>query len=259
MVTSKDQTTTSSDSDDILDAVLAVLGMLFKGLFRLLWWAILFPMLSVPVAAAVLAWTLVGWQLGAVAVVASVGPLTVWAVFAWNSFRRAIPLRMWKRWRRWSVYRRDWADTRVLHGLTAMLNGSTLVPVLKRARVGEAADVLRVALLPGQTVADWTSQADALAHAFRAMSVSARSSEHGWVTATVHHRDALAASIPLNVSGDADGLTIGHVEDGTPWVVQVLGKHILVAGATGAGKGSVVWSILAALAPELRRGEARRG
>lgn len=257
MVTSKDQTTTSSDSDDILDAVLAVLGMLFKGLFRLLWWAILFPMLSVPVAAAVLAWTLVGWQLGAIVVVASVVLLTVWAVFAWNSFRRAVPLRMWKRWRRWSVYRRDWADTCALHGLTAMLNGSPLVPVLKRARIGETADVLTVALLPGQTVADWTGQADALAHAFRAMSVSARSSERGWVTVTVHHRDALAASIPLNVSGAADGLAIGRVEDGTPWTVPVLGKHILVAGATGAGKGSVVWSILAGLAPELRRGEAQ--
>ena len=37
----------------------------------------------------------------------------------------------------------------------------------------------------------------------------------------------------------------------------MLGHHILVAGATGSGKGSVVWSLIAALAPAIRAGSVR--
>ena len=37
----------------------------------------------------------------------------------------------------------------------------------------------------------------------------------------------------------------------------MLGQHILVAGATGSGKGSVLWSIIAGLAPGVRAGWVR--
>jgi S-DNA-T family DNA segregation ATPase FtsK/SpoIIIE len=37
----------------------------------------------------------------------------------------------------------------------------------------------------------------------------------------------------------------------------VLGHHILAAGATGAGKGSVLWSLITALAPDVKRGRVR--
>lgn len=52
-------------------------------------------------------------------------------------------------------------------------------------------------------------------------------------------------------------MRIGVTEYGTPWVVQVAGRHLLVTGATGAGKGSVVWSILAGIAPAVRAGVVR--
>ena len=41
------------------------------------------------------------------------------------------------------------------------------------------------------------------------------------------------------------------------WRLPVLGQHILVAGATGSGKGSVLWSIIAGLAPGVRVGWVR--
>jgi S-DNA-T family DNA segregation ATPase FtsK/SpoIIIE len=49
-------------------------------------------------------------------------------------------------------------------------------------------------------------------------------------------------------------MTIGMTEDGSPWRLQLLGSHVLVVGATGAGKGSVVWSTLTAAAPAIRAG-----
>jgi S-DNA-T family DNA segregation ATPase FtsK/SpoIIIE len=43
-------------------------------------------------------------------------------------------------------------------------------------------------------------------------------------------------------------------DEGTPWTVRLLGTHLLVAGTSGAGKGSVFWSLLRALAPGIRDG-----
>ena len=41
---------------------------------------------------------------------------------------------------------------------------------------------------------------------------------------------------------------------GDPWNMQVLGSHTLVIGATGAGKGSVLWSLVTQLAPGVKSG-----
>jgi S-DNA-T family DNA segregation ATPase FtsK/SpoIIIE len=53
---------------------------------------------------------------------------------------------------------------------------------------------------------------------------------------------------------DPARLIVGRVEDGTPYHLRLLGTHLLVVGATGSGKGSVLWSIIAALAPGIREG-----
>lgn len=49
-------------------------------------------------------------------------------------------------------------------------------------------------------------------------------------------------------------MAIGTRDDGQPWTLGLLGTHVLVAGATGAGKGSVVWSALRGVAPAIRDG-----
>ena len=53
---------------------------------------------------------------------------------------------------------------------------------------------------------------------------------------------------------DLTSLPVGLCEDGTTYRLRLLGTHVLVVGATGAGKGSVVWSTLHALGPAIRDG-----
>ncbi|EUA44252.1 ftsK/SpoIIIE family protein [Mycobacterium xenopi 3993] len=50
---------------------------------------------------------------------------------------------------------------------------------------------------------------------------------------------------------------VGITETRTWWRLPVLGQHILIAGATGAGKGSVLWSLIAGLAPHVKTGRVR--
>lgn len=50
---------------------------------------------------------------------------------------------------------------------------------------------------------------------------------------------------------------MGLREDGEVYRLRLLGTHVLVVGATGAGKGSVLWSVITQLAPAVRAGLAR--
>jgi S-DNA-T family DNA segregation ATPase FtsK/SpoIIIE len=49
-------------------------------------------------------------------------------------------------------------------------------------------------------------------------------------------------------------LPVGRSEDGTLYRLRQHGRHVLIAGASGAGKASVLWSQVAALAPLVRVG-----
>ena len=73
-------------------------------------------------------------------------------------------------------------------------------------------------------------------------------------------RDALAQIIPaLPVPHRVDlrALPVGRREDGLPWLVRLHGTHVLVAGATGAGKASLLWGLIRAMLPMMREGLVR--
>lgn len=167
------------------------------------------------------------------------------------------------------VYRRRWTTVCEHHGLTITQRGKPdaepLVPELSVVRIGAAVDTLVVRLLVGQSVKTWQAQADGLAAAFGAHNVTIQPGrvEAGRgrdIMLRIRHHDALAAPVPLaRPHPDVPvvrlaQVPVGVTEHGSPWTLPVAGNHILIGGATGAGKGSVLWSLLAGLAPGIKAG-----
>jgi len=204
-----------------------------------------------------------------------------WFYFAAESFDRWVlsPLRMWWRRRRYSS---KWANVMVAAGLTVKdRKRRQLAPRLVFVRQGRFADVLRVRLPDGTTAARFAEKLPEITEAMRAREsrlldpprrrlprwLRERLSEEFGVTdrrpGTVFVR--LAFGDPLVRTIMADALTpaaeidlgavrIGRRDDGKHWLVSLLGTHILLAGATGSGKGSVLWSLIASIGPAIRAG-----
>jgi S-DNA-T family DNA segregation ATPase FtsK/SpoIIIE len=100
----------------------------------------------------------------------------------------------------------------------------------------------------------WSSQSEALAHSFGAQSATVTLLAPGRIKVVLRRFDRLGDPLPLlpaALNPDLGKLTIGVGENGAPWQLRILGRHLLIAGVTGSGKGSVVWSILGALGPLL--------
>jgi hypothetical protein len=250
---------TESDIDETIAVILVALA---KAVGVLLWWSVLFPMISIPTLASVWIGVCYGPVFGLVLAAVSGLALAAWSQISPPSFQRWVTQRMRTQWRIWWVYRRRWTAICTLHGLTAKLDEQTLVPALCSVTIGATSDVVVVRILTGQSVADWQNKSEALAEALRARRVTIRSIKPGAISITAHHGDALATPIWLrrpatDTTVDLSSVRLGVTEAGMWWRLPVLGQHILVAGATGSGKGSVLWSIIAGLAPAVRTGQVR--
>jgi S-DNA-T family DNA segregation ATPase FtsK/SpoIIIE len=80
------------------------------------------------------------------------------------------------------------------------------------------------------------------------------------VTLELVRADTLSEPIPaLPICGEVDlsALPVGRRESGSPWLLRLLSTHVLIAGATGSGKGSVIWSMIRALLPAITGGWVR--
>ena len=79
----------------------------------------------------------------------------------------------------------------------------------------------------------------------------------GVVTLEFVRSDTLAdpiGALPVDREVNLAALPVGRCEDGTPWLLRLLGSHVLIAGATGSGKGSVIWSAVRAMLPAILGG-----
>jgi DNA segregation ATPase FtsK/SpoIIIE, S-DNA-T family len=205
-----------------------------------------------------LAWS--GWELG------WPGPVLVLAVIAvvlgvwwwrWRaSFRRHVLDRMLGKWRRWH-YQRHWAAVMTIGRLAPVYQGRLLLPLLGKVTSTPFTDRVLTGIVSGQSAEDFARRSEALAHGFGALLCRVRSSRPGWLVLEFVRRDALAAiipALPIPAHADLNGLAIGRREDGQVWAVRLHGTHLLVAGATGAGKGSIIWGLIRALFPALQAG-----
>jgi DNA segregation ATPase FtsK/SpoIIIE, S-DNA-T family len=226
---------------------------------RWAWWLAHRPTL---VALAVVA-ALTGVKAGPIApaalVVAAAVGLVVWWRARPESFHRWPGRVLLGLWRSFWAYGVRWRTAMMLSGLGGRFDGHEYLPRVVRVRAGRYADRVTVRMVIGQHPADWARRHDALAHGFGARSCQVRELRRrpGYVELVVGRRDPLAdvvPAVPVPDVTDLDAAAVGRREDGEPWTVGLRGSHVLIAGATGAGKGSVLWSLIRALGPAVRDG-----
>jgi DNA segregation ATPase FtsK/SpoIIIE, S-DNA-T family len=240
-------------------AGIILLAWLARLLFRLARLACRHPVTTLVLAFVAFLWFTITW-IGLTAMIGwAVLVLATWRYFWPSGFTRWVKTPARSTWRAW-VYRRRWPAVMTIADLAPFYRGRIILPVLVKVTSTRYVDRVAVRLVSGQCAADFANRADNLAHGFRAMLCRVRSARSGAVVLEFVRRDALAAIIPaLPVPDQVDlkALPVGRREDGLPWLVRLHGTHVLLAGATGAGKASLLWGLIRALFPLMCSGLVR--
>ena len=229
---------------------------LVRLIWRVSWFVLTHPLADAVAILAVVTWLGLGWPglIGlAAATLAGLAGLRVIQP-TWFVRFVAVPVRNWLCW--W-FYRRRWKAAMILAGLAPDYRGQPMLPVLDRVHRSGAVDLVWVGLVTGQAPADFEARAENLAHAFGARLCRVRDVAPGLLMLELVRADTLADPISaLPIAGEVDlaGLPIGRCEDGSPWRLRLASTHVLIAGATGSGKGSVIWSLVRALLPAIAAG-----
>ncbi|GAA1018658.1 hypothetical cell division FtsK/SpoIIIE protein [Acrocarpospora pleiomorpha] len=198
-----------------------------------------------------------GWGVLLILLDIAATALAFWTFLDRPSFLRLVGWRLlaFARWL-W-IYRRHWQPVMIVSGLGRHLRGRDYLPRLVRVSCDGWADRVHVRMLGGQTVKDWTDRIDHLAHGFGSRSCRITIAKAGRLVLTFPRRDPLAAlipALPVPAVASVGPVEIGRQEDGRPLLLKVHGTHVLVAGATGAGKGSFIWSTIRGLLPAMKAG-----
>jgi hypothetical protein len=135
--------------------------------------------------------------------------------------------------------------------------------VLRVRSVTPSIDTLVVRMVRGQDLQTWTDHTPALADALHAERVAVSRRRPGVLTIIVERRNPfphpLDATVIPESSAEVDlsQLDVGDNEYGGPFFVNLRGKRLLVVGASGAGKSSLLWNPLRAAGPMIRDGLLR--
>ena len=186
--------------------------------------------------------------------------LAAWRFFWPSSFTRWIADPARGKWRGWWCYRRRWAGVMAISGVAPWHQGRIILPVLGKVTATRYTDRVPVRLVSGQSPADLAKCAENLAHGFGALLCRVRTARSGRVVLEFVRRDALAQvvpALPVPLHPDLRALPVGRREDGLPWLVRLHGTHLLIAGATGAGKASLLWGLIRAMFPLMQAGLVR--
>ena len=193
--------------------------------------------------------------------------VTVWGRAHPASFDRFAAPHLRAAWRRWTVYRgRRWTQLMSDCGLTRehRHSGEQLVPRVLRVRSSSSTiDTVYVRMVRGQDVAFWQERASVLYEALIAHRVAITRHRPGVVAVVIEWELPFTRTIPApDIPEQADDVDLGAVEigdneRGEPFTAPLVGGHRLVAGASGSGKGSILWSTLRGVGPCLRDGVVR--
>ena len=251
----------------VMELCLRAIWLAVKAVWAILLLAARHPLLALT---AVLVWVVdqfagrnVTIWTGLALVVVLVGWRLAWP----TSFRAFVGLPAAQAWRGFA-YRLWWPHVASRHGLVAHSMDANSDGRADRevARLGKVKitaggiERLQIKLPVGLKPADVEQVADGLASAFRVRECRVTPDRPGRVWVELHRRDVLAPIIrPLAIPAGVDlaGVPVGRHEDGTDWRFRLLGTHVLIAGATGAGKGSVIWSLLRGLAGRVADGSVQ--
>jgi hypothetical protein len=235
-----------------------VLGWwLVKGTARMVYLACRYWYVTGPALVLLWLYDSFGWCGPAGLVLGLGGVLTGWWFWHRPSCQRFALWPALARWRR-MAYRRRWLPAMATTKLAVAFDGSVVLPVLLKVRCNGFADTLTVRMVTGQIPDDFAAAGERLAHTFGALGTRVSAGDRpDRVVIVLRRRDALAATVaPFAVAAvpDFTALPLGMREDGKTYTLRLYGTQVLVVGATDAGKGSVVWSLLRALAGGIRAG-----
>jgi S-DNA-T family DNA segregation ATPase FtsK/SpoIIIE len=270
----------------MLVATIGIGIVTFKGARRLVRLVRRFPATITIVTLLALGW----WRLGTAGLGVVLGALALvlvvwWARWRW-SFRRFVgnPVRYYRRRRK---LRANWTALTYWHGLASTVHvmkgrrpvQKIVTPKLRR-RISCSWWRTRLTLRPvtGQSAQTWQAQTEGLCTALACLDLRVsvprlptgtglrdrveRRHLAGRLYVDVIHGDPLANVVPARPlprvgSVDLHRVPIGRQEDERPFTVALAGNHLLVVGATGSGKGSVLWNILQQLGPAIPAGLVR--
>lgn len=235
------------------------LVQLIRLLVRVIWFLIRHPQLDAAAGLVILTWLKMGWP--GLVVLANVTVAAFLTLRIWRPdwFARLVTIPLRCRWR-WWFYRRHWRAVMTIAGLAPVYRGQVMLPVLGRVTAAPCTDRVPVRLVSGQSPADFADRAEGLAHGFRAHMCRVRSGVPGMVVLELVRRDALAEpmpALPVPERTDLRALPVGRCEDGAAFLIRLHGTHLLIAGATGAGKGSYLWCLVRAMLPAMSAGLVR--
>ena len=229
---------------------------------RALGWLLRHPLFVLVPVLAILAVRTWGAMVAGYGTAILVAVLVLWWRAHPASFDRWAAPRIRSAWRRWTTYRgRRWAGLLDECELTRdhHRTGRALCPRVLRVRsLTPSIDTLAVRMVRGQDLQCWTDHTPALAEAMRAERVAVTRKRPGVLTVVVERRNPFphvldATPIPDTCAEvDLSRLDVGDNEYGGPFYLSLRGKRLLVVGASGAGKSSLLWNPLRAAGPMIR-------
>jgi DNA segregation ATPase FtsK/SpoIIIE, S-DNA-T family len=236
---------------------------LFYSLYR-------FGYVGIPALALGVLFVVYDWPVGVATVTLAAAGLVAWWWKARQSFWRWLGWFYVAQWRRWWLYYRHWYATCANLGLALSFDGDQYFPRIVKVRRDAEGDLVIVRMINGQVPDQWSKHATAFAHTFGAASCVVRPLSGRWRRhrLVLHLRvfdslDKTFAPFVIAAVPEVAALPVALRAGGRKVTISLL-THVLIAGASGSGKGSVLWAILSALAAGVRvrsqgRGRVRLG